>query len=125
MEQDTRRIRVPRVVSVADCGRVISPRTAAIQVRGGVVRGIGAALREASKVDPRYGGFLLPAIRSSSLKADCSRCEMQASSVRSCAQGAADQRGEGFGSLSRAAVASHQRAGQRLPCADEADAAPL
>jgi Molybdopterin-binding domain of aldehyde dehydrogenase len=53
-----RRIRVPRVVSVADCGRVISPRTAASQVRGGVVWGIGASLREASEVDPRYGGFL-------------------------------------------------------------------
>ena len=49
---------MPRVVSVADCGRVMSPRTAASQVRGGVVWGIGAALREASEVDPRYGGFL-------------------------------------------------------------------
>ena len=49
---------MPRVVSVADCGRVISPRTAASQIRGGVVWGIGAALREASEVDPRYGGFL-------------------------------------------------------------------
>jgi xanthine dehydrogenase YagR molybdenum-binding subunit len=58
VEPNTRRIRVPRVVSVADCGRVISPRTAASQVRGGVVWGIGAALREASEVDPRYGGFL-------------------------------------------------------------------
>ena len=58
IEPGTRRIRVPRVVSVADCGRVISPRTAASQVRGGVVWGIGAALREASDVDPRYGGFL-------------------------------------------------------------------
>jgi xanthine dehydrogenase YagR molybdenum-binding subunit len=58
IEPNTRRIRVPRVVSVADCGRVVSPRTAASQVRGGVVWGIGAALREASEVDPRYGGFL-------------------------------------------------------------------
>ena len=58
IEPGTRRIRVPRVVSVADCGRVISPRTAASQVRGGVVWGIGAVLREASEVDPRYGGFL-------------------------------------------------------------------
>jgi xanthine dehydrogenase YagR molybdenum-binding subunit len=58
IEANTRRIRVPRVVSVADCGRVISPRTAASQVRGGVVWGIGAALRETSEVDPRYGGFL-------------------------------------------------------------------
>jgi xanthine dehydrogenase YagR molybdenum-binding subunit len=58
IEPNTRRIRVPRVVSVADCGRVMSPRTATSQVRGGVVWGIGAALREASEVDPHYGGFL-------------------------------------------------------------------
>lgn len=58
VEPNTRRVRVKRVVSVVDCGRVISPRTAASQVRGGVVWGIGAALREASEVDPRYGGFL-------------------------------------------------------------------
>lgn len=58
IEPTTRRIRVPRVVSVVDCGTVLSPRTAESQVRGGVVWGIGAALREASEVDARYGGFL-------------------------------------------------------------------
>ena len=58
VEPNTRRVRVPRVVSVADCGRVVSPRTARSQVMGGVVWGIGATLREASEVDPRYGGFL-------------------------------------------------------------------
>lgn len=58
VEPGTRRIRVPRVVSVVDCGRVVSPRTAESQVRGGVVWGIGAALREESEVDPRFGGFL-------------------------------------------------------------------
>ena len=58
VEPTTRRVRVPRVVSVADCGRVLSPRTARSQVIGGVVWGIGASLREASEVDPRYGGFL-------------------------------------------------------------------
>jgi xanthine dehydrogenase YagR molybdenum-binding subunit len=58
IEPRTRRIRVPRIVSVADCGRVVSPRTAASQVRGGVIWGIGATLREASEVDTRYGGFL-------------------------------------------------------------------
>jgi xanthine dehydrogenase YagR molybdenum-binding subunit len=57
IEPTTRRIRVPRVVSVADCGRVASPVTAASQVRGAVVWGIGGALRERSEVDPRYGGF--------------------------------------------------------------------
>lgn len=58
VEPRTRRIRVPRVVSVVDCGRVVSPRTAESQVRGGVVWGISAALREATEVDPRYGGWL-------------------------------------------------------------------
>lgn len=58
VEPRTRRIRVPRVVSICDCGRVISPRTAASQVRGGVVWGIGSALQEETEVDPRYGGWL-------------------------------------------------------------------
>ena len=58
IEPTTRRIRVPRVVSVVDCGAVASARTARSQVEGGVVWGIGAALREVSEVDPRYGGFL-------------------------------------------------------------------
>ena len=54
----TGRVWVPRVVSVADCGRVVSPRTAESQVRGGVVWAIGAALREETEVDPRFGGWL-------------------------------------------------------------------
>ena len=58
VEPRTRRVRVPRVVSVADCGRVVSPRTAASQVRGGITMALGAALREATEVDPRYGGWL-------------------------------------------------------------------
>jgi xanthine dehydrogenase YagR molybdenum-binding subunit len=58
VEPTTRRVRVPRVVSVVDCGRVVSPRTARSQVNGGVVWGIGSALREASEVDSRFGGFL-------------------------------------------------------------------
>jgi xanthine dehydrogenase YagR molybdenum-binding subunit len=57
IEATTRRIRVPRVVSVVDCGRVASPLTAASQVRGGVVWGLGGALREVSEADKRYGGF--------------------------------------------------------------------
>jgi xanthine dehydrogenase YagR molybdenum-binding subunit len=52
------RPRVSRVVSVVDCGRVISKRTARSQVYGGVVWGVGAALSEESEVDPRFGGFL-------------------------------------------------------------------
>ncbi|TMK47176.1 MAG: xanthine dehydrogenase family protein molybdopterin-binding subunit, partial [Actinobacteria bacterium] len=57
IEATTRRIRVPRVVSVVDCGRVASPVTAASQVRGGVVWGLSGALREISEADKRFGGF--------------------------------------------------------------------
>ena len=53
----TYQVRVPRAVSVVDCGRVVSARTARSQVLGGLVWGIGAALREVSEVDPRFGGF--------------------------------------------------------------------
>lgn len=58
IEPTTRRIRVPRVVSVVDCGTVVSPHMAESQVRGGVVWGIGAALREAGEIDGRFGGVL-------------------------------------------------------------------
>lgn len=58
VEPSTGRVRVKRVVSVADCGRVMNRRTAESQVRGGVVWGIGAALREAGETDPRFGGVL-------------------------------------------------------------------
>ena len=58
VEPHTRRVRVPRVVSIADCGRVVSPRTAVSQVHGGVTWGISAALREATEIDPRFGGYL-------------------------------------------------------------------
>jgi xanthine dehydrogenase YagR molybdenum-binding subunit len=58
VEPTTCRIRVPRVVSVADCGRVMNHRTAASQVRGGVVWALGSAIREVSEVDVRYGRVL-------------------------------------------------------------------
>jgi xanthine dehydrogenase YagR molybdenum-binding subunit len=53
-----RRVKVSRMVSVVDCGKVISRRTAHSQVYGGLVWGVGAALSEESEVDPRFGGFL-------------------------------------------------------------------
>lgn len=58
VDPDTYVVRVPRVVSVVDCGKVVSGRTARSQVLGGLVWGLGACLREASDVDPRFGGFL-------------------------------------------------------------------
>jgi xanthine dehydrogenase YagR molybdenum-binding subunit len=54
VEPSTCRVRVPRVVSVCDCGRVLNHRTAESQVRGGVVWAFGAALREIGEIDPRF-----------------------------------------------------------------------
>ena len=58
IDPQTFQVRVSRAVSVVDCGKVVSLRTARSQVLGGLVWGIGACLREASDVDPRFGGFL-------------------------------------------------------------------
>ncbi|MFP5077988.1 xanthine dehydrogenase family protein molybdopterin-binding subunit [Rhizobium sp. YIM 134829] len=58
VEPRTRRIRVPRFVTVADCGRVVSPKTARSQIQGCVVWGIGGALLEETHVDGRFGGYL-------------------------------------------------------------------
>jgi xanthine dehydrogenase YagR molybdenum-binding subunit len=58
IDSETFQVRVPRAVSVVDCGKVVSLRTARSQVFGGLVWGLSACLREASEVDPRFGGFL-------------------------------------------------------------------
>lgn len=54
----TRKIRLARAVSIADVGRVVSPRTARSQMHGGVVWGFSTALRERSEIDPRFAGYL-------------------------------------------------------------------
>lgn len=51
-------VRVSRVVTVADSGKIISPKTAASQMIGGVTGGIGMALTEDAVIDHRYGRFV-------------------------------------------------------------------
>jgi xanthine dehydrogenase YagR molybdenum-binding subunit len=58
IEPTTRRIRMPRAVSIADIGRVVSPRTAMGQMHGGMVWGFSTALREETEIDPRFAGYL-------------------------------------------------------------------
>ena len=48
-------VRVTRVVSVMNVGRVINPKTARSQVLGGVTMGIGQALMEETVYDPKTG----------------------------------------------------------------------
>ena len=49
------RLRVNRVVSVVDAGRIINARTARNQMAGAIVMGIGMGLLEATSYDPRNG----------------------------------------------------------------------
>lgn len=54
------RVQVTRVVSVMNCGRIVTAKPARSQIMGGVVMGIGMALTEETAYDPQTG---LPATR--------------------------------------------------------------
>jgi xanthine dehydrogenase YagR molybdenum-binding subunit len=49
------RLRVSRVVTVMDAGRIINPLAGRNQIEGGVVMGIGMALMEHTSYEPRTG----------------------------------------------------------------------
>lgn len=49
------RMRVSRVVTVIDAGRILNPRAARNQIEGAVVMGVGMALFEHTAYDPRTG----------------------------------------------------------------------
>lgn len=48
------RLRVSRVVSALDCGRIINPVTATSQIKGGIIFGIGMALMEGVDYHPTH-----------------------------------------------------------------------
>lgn len=54
-EPDIARLRVSRVVTVIDAGRIVNPRAAANQISGAVVMGVGMGLLEETIHDPRTG----------------------------------------------------------------------
>jgi xanthine dehydrogenase YagR molybdenum-binding subunit len=51
-------IRISRWLGSFDTGRILNPKTAASQFRGGIVMGIGMALTEESLFDERSGRFV-------------------------------------------------------------------
>ncbi|WP_407155978.1 xanthine dehydrogenase family protein molybdopterin-binding subunit [Bradyrhizobium sp. STM 3557] len=51
-------IRVTRVVNAVAAGRIINTKTAASQIMGGVVWGIGMALHEEAQIDHRFGRIM-------------------------------------------------------------------
>jgi xanthine dehydrogenase YagR molybdenum-binding subunit len=52
---DTGEVRVPRLLGVFACGRIVNPRTARSQFIGGMTMGLSMALHENSVWDPRIG----------------------------------------------------------------------
>jgi xanthine dehydrogenase YagR molybdenum-binding subunit len=51
-------IKVDKVVTTCDAGKIVSPKTARSQVIGGAVGGIGMALMEEGVIDNRYGKWV-------------------------------------------------------------------
>jgi xanthine dehydrogenase YagR molybdenum-binding subunit len=52
--------RVSRFLGSFDCGRIINPKTATSQFRGGIIMGIGLALMEETQFDERRGRIMNP-----------------------------------------------------------------
>ncbi|PWS29578.1 xanthine dehydrogenase family protein molybdopterin-binding subunit [Pedobacter yonginense] len=51
-------VKISKIVSVGDSGKIVSPKTARSQMVGGAVGGIGMALTEESILDHRYGRYI-------------------------------------------------------------------
>ncbi|WP_198135194.1 xanthine dehydrogenase family protein molybdopterin-binding subunit [Rhodopseudomonas palustris] len=56
----TGEVRVRRFLGSYDCGRILNPKTAASQFRGGIIMGLGLALMEETQLDDRNGRVMNP-----------------------------------------------------------------
>lgn len=54
--------RVRRFLGSFDCGRILNPKTAASQFRGGIIMGLGLALMEETQFDARKGRVMNPSL---------------------------------------------------------------
>ena len=54
--------RVSRFVGAFDCGRILNPKTATSQFKGGIIMGLGLALTEETLVDERTGRIMNPSL---------------------------------------------------------------
>jgi xanthine dehydrogenase YagR molybdenum-binding subunit len=55
---DTGEVRIPRMLGVFACGRILNPLTARSQFIGGMTQGISMALHEESVLDLEFGDYL-------------------------------------------------------------------
>jgi xanthine dehydrogenase YagR molybdenum-binding subunit len=54
--------RISRFLGSFDCGRIINPKTARSQFRGGIIMGLGMALMEETQFDERNGRIMNPSL---------------------------------------------------------------
>ncbi|WP_076070452.1 xanthine dehydrogenase family protein molybdopterin-binding subunit [Sphingomonas montana] len=54
--------RVSRILGSFDCGRILNPKTARSQFRGGIIMGLGLALMEETQFDERNGRVMNPSL---------------------------------------------------------------
>jgi xanthine dehydrogenase YagR molybdenum-binding subunit len=59
VDEEIGRVQISRWVSVMNIGRVMNAKTAASQIRGGVIMGIGSALMEETHFDPSTGNAVV------------------------------------------------------------------
>ena len=53
----TGEVRLRRMLGVFACGRILNEKTARSQITGGMIWGVGTALTETNRIDPRYGSL--------------------------------------------------------------------
>lgn len=58
VHEQTGEVRISRWIGSFDCGRIINPKTAISQLRGGIIMGIGMALSEETMFDESRGRIL-------------------------------------------------------------------
>ena len=58
----TGEIRVDRFLGYFDCGRIMNAKTAASQLKGGIIMGLGMALMEETQLDGRNGRIMNPSL---------------------------------------------------------------
>ena len=62
VHEETGEVRVSRWLGSFDCGTIVNPKTAASQLRGGIIMGIGMALTEETLFDDRRGRIMNPSL---------------------------------------------------------------
>jgi xanthine dehydrogenase YagR molybdenum-binding subunit len=62
VNEESGEVRVSRWLGSFDCGRILNPKTAISQFRGGIIMGIGMALTEETLFDERKGRIMNPSL---------------------------------------------------------------